>query len=113
MILEDLNIKYGDYRKLGTYINDWPLFGHYENPRKPMTVGWLSTMVQEWCRKIKLRGNYGGHTLRKTWGYHQRVTYGVDITVLMQCFNHANQSTTMRYLCIQPEEIKAAYMNQL
>ncbi len=27
--------------------------------------------------QIGLKGNYGSHTLRKTWGCHQRVTYGV------------------------------------
>jgi hypothetical protein len=34
---------------------------------------------QSLVQAIKLKGNYGSHTLRKTWGYHQRVTYKVDI----------------------------------
>jgi hypothetical protein len=62
-------------------------------------------MVKAWCKAIKLKGNYGSHTLRKTWGYHQRVTYQVDIPTLMVCFNHATQKQTLDYLCIQPEEI--------
>jgi integrase len=30
------------------------------------------SMVKAWCSKAGLRGNFGSHTLRKTWGYHQR-----------------------------------------
>ncbi len=63
-------------------------------------------LVDEWCRAVGLRGNYGSHTLRKTWGYHQRVTYNVDIPVLMTCFNHSSQEQTLAYLCIQPVVVK-------
>ena len=51
--------------------------------------------------------------LRKTWGYHQRVTFGVDLPRLMVCFNHSTQRQTLDYLCIQPEEIKDVYENEL
>jgi hypothetical protein len=51
--------------------------------------------------------------LRKTWGYHQRVTYKVDIPTLMVCFNHATQKQTLDYLCIQPEEITNVFNNEL
>ena len=30
-------------------------------------------------------------TLRKTFGYHQRVTFGAGIPELMEMFNHSNQ----------------------
>ena len=53
------------------------------------------------------------HTLRKTWGYHQRVTFGVDLPRLMVCFNHSTQRQTLDYLCIQPQEIKDVYENEL
>ena len=60
---------------------------------------------------FNLRGRYGAHTLRKTWGYHQRVTFGVDIPTLMTCFNHSSQRQTLDYLCVQAEEIKTVYEN--
>lgn len=73
----------------------------------------VNRLVKSWCRAINLKGNYGSHTLRKTWGYHQRVTFGTDLPRLMVCFNHSTQKQTLDYLCIQPEEIKAVYENEL
>ena len=73
----------------------------------------MNNLVKKWCRKINLKGNYGSHTLRKTWGYHQRVTFNVGIPVLMECFNHSTQKQTLDYLCVQPEEIKSVYANEL
>jgi integrase len=80
---------------------------------EPLIVQRLHNLVKSWCRKIKIKGNYGSHTLRKTFGYHQRVTFHASIEQLMVCFNHSNQRQTLEYLCIQPEEIKKIYMNEL
>ncbi len=62
---------------------------------------------------INLRGNYGAHTLRKTFGYHQRVTFQRGVPELMVAFNHSSQRETLEYLCIQPEEIKSLSLNEL
>jgi len=78
-----------------------------------LTVPSTHRLVKSWCKAINLKGNYGSHTLRKTWGYHQRVTFGVDLPRLMVCFNHSTQRQTLDYLCIQPEEIKDVYENEL
>jgi integrase len=51
--------------------------------------------------------------LRKTWGYHQRTTFGTDIGVIMQALGHSRPNITMRYLCIQPKDIETAYLNTL
>ena len=85
----------------------------FTGQRGPLTVPSAHRLVKGWCRAINLRGNYGSHSLRKTWGYHQRVTFGVDIPRLMVCFNHSTQWQTLDYLCIQPEEIKDVYQNEL
>jgi integrase len=85
----------------------------FTGQRGPLTVSSVHRLVKGWCRAINLRGNYGSHSLRKTWGYHQRVTFGVDIPRLMVCFNHSTQRQTLDYLCIQPEEIKDVYQNEL
>ena len=60
-----------------------------------------------------MKGNYGSHTLRKTFGYHQRVTFGVEIPQLMVTFTHKSQRQTLEYLCIQDEEVKSIYMNEI
>jgi integrase len=78
-----------------------------------LTVPSVSRLVKGWCKAVNLKGNYASHTLRKTWGYHQRVAFNVDIPTLMQCFNHSTQRQTLEYLCVQPSEIKSVYMNEL
>jgi len=92
------------------YDDDEPLF---VGQRGRLTVPSINRLVKQWCKTINLRGNYGSHTLRKTWGYHQRVRFGTDIPRLMVCFNHSTQRQTLDYLCIQPEEIKDVYANEL
>lgn len=81
--------------------------------RGSVTSIYINHLVKKWTSAINLPGNFGAHTLRKTWGYHQRVTFKQDLPVLMECFNHSSQRQTLNYLCIQPEEIKSVYENCL
>jgi integrase len=81
--------------------------------RHVLTVPSVHKLVKSWCSEINLKGNYGSHTLRKTFGYQQRVHFGVGLPELMVCFNHSTQKQTLDYLCIQPEEVKNIYMNEL
>lgn len=90
-----------------------PLFQGQRSNGHALTVPSVNRLVKQWCKAINLTGNYGSHSLRKTWGYHQRVTHKVDITVLMEYFNHSSQRQTLAYLGIQPEEIKSVYENEL
>lgn len=83
----------------------------FEGQRGRLTVPSLSRMVKGWCKAINLKGNYASHSLRKTWGYQQRVKFGVGLPELMVCFNHSNQRQTLDYLCIQSEEIRDIYSN--
>ena len=85
----------------------------FKSQRGVLIVPSVNRLVKQWCGAINLRGNYGSHTLRKTWGYHQRVTFGVGLPELMVCFNHSTQKQTLDYLCVQPEEIKDVYSNEL
>jgi integrase len=90
--------------------DDEPLFS---GQRGGLTVPSVNRLVKQWCKTINLKGNYGSHTLRKTWGYHQRVTFGRGVAELMVCFNHSSERQTLDYLCVQPEEIKSIYMNEI
>jgi len=53
------------------------------------------------------------HTLPKTFGYHQRKNFGRGVPERMVVFNHSTQRQTLDYLCIQPDEIKDIYLNEL
>lgn len=58
------------------------------------------------CKAVGLRGNYGTHTLRKTWGYHARMS-GVELSLIMHKLNHNDLSYTKRYLGITDDELEA------
>lgn len=72
-------------------------------------VSTLNNMVKDWCRRARLKGNYGSHTLRKTWGFMQRKKQDTPVPLLMQALGHATQRQTMEYLCIQEKEIENVY----
>lgn len=73
----------------------------------------LNALVKSWCNAINLRGNYGSHTLRKTWGYQQRVQFNTSVPILMECFNHSSQKMTLQYLGIQATELKDTFMQEI
>jgi site-specific recombinase XerD len=53
-----------------------------------------------------LPGNFGTHRLRKTWGYHARMS-GVDLALIMHKLNHESIPYTKRYLGITDGELQA------
>ncbi len=73
----------------------------------------VSKMVKKWTKAINLRGNFGAHTLRKTWGYIQRTVHGVGFEIICKRFNHSSPSITMRYLGIQDKEVHSTLMNEI
>jgi len=73
----------------------------------------VSKMIQGWCREIHLKGRYGSHTLRKTWGYHQRVTHGVGFELICRRYNHSSPAITMRYLGIEDKEVHGILLNEI
>jgi len=85
----------------------------FTGQRGVWSVSYVNAKVKKWCKMLNLKGNYGSHSLRKTWGYHQRVTFKMDLPVLVKCFNHSSQKQTLDYLCIQESEVRFAYENEL
>jgi integrase len=77
-----------------------------------ISVSYVSQLVKGWCRDAGLSGNYASHTLRKTWGYHQRMERSGEgiVPLLMRAFGHSSEAQTLSYLCIQPEEISDLYL---
>ena len=108
------------YRAIQDLIGSMPkckdedyLFRSRQGNGKPISCPYLNNLVKGWCSSLNLKGNFGAHTLRKTFGYQQRTLFEVDIPTLMVMFNHSTQKQTLDYLGIQPEEIKTAYMNEI
>lgn len=94
------------------YEDDY-LFRSRKGENQPITVSTVNHMVKEWCATINLSGNYGSHTLRKTFGYMQRTKYGVGWEVLAKRYNHSSPRTTMRYLGISDEEVNGILLNEI
>ncbi|WP_119072040.1 tyrosine-type recombinase/integrase [Aggregatilinea lenta] len=76
------------------------------NFREPIGRGQAWKFITSICADIGLRGNFGTHSLRKTWGYHARMS-GVDLALIMYKLNHASLAYTKRYLGITDEELEA------
>lgn len=89
--------------------SDVPLFIS-RRTGEALSVSTINAMIKKWCREVGLKGNFGSHTMRKTWGYHQRVLNNQPIPLLMAAFGHTSQAQTLDYLCIQDEEIRDLYV---
>ena len=89
------------------------LFNSAKVKNQPLTTSSVNNLVKSWCRSVNLKGNYGAHTLRKTFGYIQRVVYGVGFEVLAKRFNHSNPRITMRYLGITDAEVNGILLNEI
>lgn len=86
-----------------------------QRTRKSLTVSPFINMVKGWCADAGLKGNYGSHTLRKTWGYHQlrgntKTPPHLVLPILMEAYGHARQQQTLEYLCIQSDEVASLFM---
>jgi len=83
-----------------------------------LSVSTVCNLVKGWCREADLIGNFGSHTLRKTWGYHQlrnnpSTSPHMVLPLLMEAYGHATQRQTLEYLCIEPDEIRELYRLEL
>jgi len=92
-------------------VKDHYLFKSRKGKNSPLTTYAVTGYVKRWAESINLKGNYGAHTLRKTWTYHQRKTFGVSWEVLAKRLNHSSPSITRRYLGIQEEEVEEILLN--
>ena len=94
-----------------TYLKQRPLADDahlFTGLRGCLTVPTVNRLVKTWCASVGLKGNYGSHSMRKTWGYWQRQN-GADILNLVEAFGHATQRQTMAYLGLQPEDVMKLY----
>lgn len=73
---------------------------------EPIKRGQAWKFIKSICKDVGLTGNYGTHSLRKTWGYHARMQ-GVDLALIMHKLNHESIAYTKRYLGITDDELEA------
>lgn len=70
----------------------------------------LNRIIKDTAKTLNIKGRYGTHSLRKTFGYH-RYKNGVPIEYLQSAFNHSSRSITLRYIGITEENIEEVYNN--
>lgn len=87
-----------------------PLF--YSQQGGVLTVGTITAMLKAWCSGAGCKGNFGSHTMRKTWGFWQ-YKRGTPIPLLMEAYGHASQQQTLAYLCITGAEVQEIYGMEL
>ncbi|MBA7564861.1 site-specific integrase [Candidatus Atribacteria bacterium 1244-E10-H5-B2] len=73
---------------------------------KPITRVRAYQLINEWCREVGIKHKVGGHTLRKTFGYHLR-KQGISIEQISSLLNHQNIKVTFRYIGISQDEDRA------
>jgi integrase len=89
------------------------IFKSRKGTNNPITIQAVNNYVKKWCKAINLKGNYGAHTLRKTWGYHARMYHGAGFELICKRYNHSNPAVTMRYLGIEDKEIHTLLMCEI
>lgn len=87
------------------------LFKSRKYYNEPLTTYAVTHYVQKWCDEINLKGNFGAHTLRKTWCYQARKQFGVPWEILAARMNHSNAAVTRRYMGVQAEEVEETLLH--
>jgi integrase len=111
VINDSMSEAFGEYRAAYPGIEadpDHSLFFNTKtgNFKEPIKRGQVWKVIAAVCEDVGLRGNFGTHSLRKTWGYHARLS-GVDLALIMHKLNHNSLAYTKRYLGITDDELEA------
>jgi len=78
-----------------------------------LTVESAHKIIKTTLRELNIKGNYGTHSLRKTFAYHIYInsirTNPTIINTLQKILNHSSASVTLRYIGITKEVISDVY----
>lgn len=88
---------------------DEPLFKSRVGNR-PITRNQAYRILNDAAKAVGLKGTFGTHTLRKTFGY-QLYARGIDVTRIQTMLNHSSPGVTLRYIGITQEEIDDIYLD--
>ena len=94
-------------KRTGIFDLDRYLFTNEKSKKnKPLTRVRAYQLINSWCREVGIKHKVGGHTLRKTFGYHLRMQ-GISIEQISSLLNHQNIKVTFRYIGISQDEDRA------
>jgi integrase len=91
--------------------DDHYLFKSRKGENQPIGIKTVYTLVQRYTKGI--HGHIGAHSLRKTWGYHQRIYHNVSYEVICKRYNHDSPKITMVYLGIEDSEVLEILKNEI
>jgi len=78
-----------------------------------ITVEYAHSIIKKTLREMNIKGNYGTHSLRKTFAYHTYTnnirTNPTILETLQKMLNHSSNSVTLRYIGITKEVISDVY----
>jgi len=100
-------------KHLGKDAKDDDLLFQSRKGKGQLTTPTMNALVKGWCSMVGLRGNYGSHSLRKTFGYIHRTVFTTDLPTLCHMFNHSTQRQTLGYLGIEEQEVQDAYLKEI
>lgn len=98
---------------LSSYTKDQFLFKSRKGENDPLEVHTVHYIIKKTLRDLNIKGNYGSHTLRKTFSYHIYINEigsnpGI-IQTLQKMLNHTSQLDTLKYIGITKDVIKNVY----
>jgi len=91
--IENHNIKDDEY-----------MFRSQKGYNKPISRQRAYAIMADAARAIGLQGNFGCHTLRKTFGYHY-YQQTKDVVTLQMIFNHSSPAVTLIYIGVTQDTI--------
>lgn len=109
-IKDNLKIILNDYLKYRK--TQWS-----ENSEEPLFLGikhhryhrsQVYRFITEACQQLGIAGDFGTHTMRKTFGYHHYKQFK-DVVLLQKIFNHSSPAITLRYIGITQEQMNESY----
>lgn len=77
-----------------------------------LTVGSVHKIIKTTLKELNIKGNYGTHTLRKTWAYQTYISNADNpmiLPTLMKMLNHSSQAITLKYIGITKDVIENIY----
>ena len=113
MINKEIKEALDEYLKTIEARDEHFLFKSRKGKNSPLSTYAVTMYVQQWCDEINLTGNYGAHSLRKTWCYHQRKTYGTSWEIIAKRLNHSSPSVTRRYIGVKEEEVEEILLKSI
>jgi integrase len=73
----------------------------------------VNASIKLWCKDAGLTGQFGTHTMRKTFGYLQYAHFKTDINILCERFKHSSPAITRRYIGITEDTVQNCLLNEI